>query len=180
MTARSLGVLLAVVTLSPGRAAAGGFAGQAAPPAGGSALLALHVTCDGQGDSARLHIQIANTAGRETAFVLGFTPASTQVNVVDSFDVFAIRPATGADEDFVYVNPKYALATGAPWVVSLAAGKAYELDLPVTDFISRLNYSNLDVSVAAGARLVLDARPAGKAPARIWTGKAETRIDRCH
>jgi len=179
MTARALGTLFAVLSLAAGAAPGQAVAGQASPSAAASSPLALRVMCSGRGDTASLHVQIANTSGRDAAVVLGFTPANSQVHVVDALDVFVVRVATGADEDYVYVNPKYALASGAPWVVSIPAGKTYETDLAVKDFISRLNYTNLDVSVAAGGRLVLDARPAGKSGTRVWTGMVETRIDAC-
>ena len=177
----ALGLFVGALALSVGAGGSVANAGQAPPSAPTVAPLALQVTCEGQGDSAVFRIQIANTASRDTAVVLGFTVPNSQTHVVDSsFDVFAIRPATGADEDYVYVNGKYALVkNAAPWIVSLPAGQTYDLELPLKDFISRLNYSNLDVSVAPGARLVLDARPADKAAARTWTGKIETRIDGC-
>ena len=179
--ARSIGVIFAVLSLSAALAAPPAIAAQAGASGGTHGPLTLQVTCEGQGDAAQFHVQIANTSSQETAFVLGFTPPGSQTHVVDSsLDVFVIRPATGADEDYVYVNGKYATVTnGAPWIVSLPAGKAYDVTLPLKDFISRLNYSNLDVSVAAGARLVLDAQPAGTTATRVWTGKVETRIERC-
>lgn len=156
-------------------------AGQAAPSTATPSPLTLHVTCAGTGDTALFRIQIANTASRDTSVVLGFTVPNTQTHVVDSaFDVFVIRPATGADEDYIYVEGKYALVKNAPpWIVSVPAGKTYDLELPLRDFISRLNYSSLDVSVAPGGRLVLDARPAGTARTGVWTGKVETSIERC-
>ena len=179
MTARSLGLVLGVLGLSAG-VAAPPVAGQDKGSPAASAPLALRVTCQGVADAAQFHLQIANTSARDTSVLLGFSVPNSQVHVVDSsLDVFVIRPATGADEDYVYVNGKYAnVKNGVPWVVSIPAGKAYDLDLPLKDFISRLNYSNLDVSVAPGARLVLDAEPAGK-QAGVWTGKVETRVDRC-
>lgn len=179
MRSRALGVSCGVLGLSLGLAVSVASAGQAPRSATTSSPLALHVTCAGTGDAAVFHVQIANTASRDTAVVLGFTVPNSQTHVVDSsFDVFAIRPATGADEDYVYVNGKYALVKNAPpWIVSVPAGKTYDLELPLRDFISRLNYSNLDVSVAPGARLVLDAQPARQAG--VWTGTIETRIDGC-
>ena len=172
--------VLGVLALSIGIGASPAVAGQA-PASATKAPLTLRATCQGQGDSAQFHVQIANTSSQDTAFVLGFTVPGSQTHVVDSsLDVFVIRPATGSDEDYVYVNGKYATVTnGAPWIVSVPAGSTYDVDLPLKDFISRLNYTNLDVSVAAGGRLVLDARPAGKTATRVWTGMVETRIDRC-
>jgi hypothetical protein len=110
---------------------------------------------------------------------VGFTPANSQTHVVNSVDLLAVRIATGADEDFVYVNPKYALASGAPWIISLAPGASHDLELPLKDFISGLNYSNLDPGTAGGARLVFEGRAAGKSATRVWTGKIETVLDRC-
>jgi len=181
MRTRSVGMVFGVLALSIAVTAASARAGQAKPSAAAGSPLTLHVTCEGQGDSARFRVQIASASDRDTAVLLGFTVANGQVHVVDSsFDVFVIRAATGADEDYVYVNGKYALAKdGVPWIVSIPAGKTYDLELPLKDFISRLNYSSLDISVAPGGRFVLDAQPTGKPPARVWTGKVETRIDRC-
>jgi hypothetical protein len=42
-----------------------------------------------------------------------------------------------------------------------------------------LNDSTLDPSVASGARLVFEARPAAKQPKPVWTGKIQTVLDRC-
>jgi hypothetical protein len=154
-------------------------AAQAPPAATPSSPLTLHVTCSGRGEAALFRVQIVNTSDRPTAFVLGFTPTNTQAHVVNSIGVVAIRPATGAGEDFGYQHPKYALATGAPWIVSLAPGATHDVELPLKDFISGLNFSNLDPSVASGARLVLEARPAAKQSPPVWTGKIETPIEQC-
>jgi hypothetical protein len=179
MGVRSRWVAFGILILSIG-ASVPATARQTTPGAAARPPLALRATCHGVGETAQLRVQIANTANRETAVVLGFTAPRDQTHVVDSLDVVAVRPATGADEDYVYVNGKYALVTnGAPWIVSLAAGKTYELELPLKDFISRLNYSSLDVSVAPGTRLVLNARPAGAQHTQVWTGQVDTRIDAC-
>jgi hypothetical protein len=147
-------------------------------PAGSvKAPLTLRATCDAQ--TQMMRVQIANTSDRATAFVVGFLAPKTQAQVVNAIDVFAIRIATGADEDYVYVSPKYALADGPPWIVSLAPGASQDLELPLKDFISRLNYSALDPSVAGGARLVFEGRAAAKQVKPVWTGKIETPIDRC-
>ncbi|HVZ20590.1 MAG TPA: hypothetical protein VG871_05985 [Vicinamibacterales bacterium] len=180
MTARSTGVVFGMLALTAGPALSAATAGQARAAAA-KAPLSLQATCEGEGNAAHVRVHIANAADRETSFVLGFLPPNGQTKVVDdSIDVFVIRPATGADEDYIYVNGKYALVTnGAPWIVSLAPGKSYDLDLPMASFISRLNYTPLDVSVAPGGRLVLSARPAKSAAAKVWTGSVETRLGQC-
>jgi hypothetical protein len=181
MAARSsgVGVVFGMVALMLGVAlpAAAGQAGAAAA----KAPLTLQATCEGQGNDAHVRVHIANAADRETSFVLGFLPPNSQTQVVDdAIHVFVIRPATGADEDYIYVNGKYALVTnGTPWIVSLAPGKAYDLDLPMASFISRLNYSPLDVSVAPGGRLVLNARSPKSSSAKVWAGSVETRLGQC-
>jgi hypothetical protein len=149
-------------------------AAAAAPP------ITLRVTCTGvEQPTSKLQVHVTNSSSREIAVRLGFTPAA-QTHVVDAVNIIAIRPATGADEDFLYVNPKYAAFSGTrePWVVPLAAGASYDVELPVKDFISRMNYSPLDPAVAGGARLVLDARAAATQP-RAWTGKVETVVEPC-
>ena len=131
---------------------------------------------------ASLRVQFANQGGNEIAFLLGFTPAANAgTHVVNAASVVAIRPATGADEDFLYVNPKYAAFTGRsdPWVVPLASGATYDLELPLRDFISRLNYNPLEPAVAGGARLVIEARPMAKQPPRLWVGKVQAAIEPC-
>lgn len=153
-------------------------AAQTAAAGSASAPLTLRATCDTQ--TQMIHVQIANKSDRPTAMVLGFTAANGQTQVVNSVDVLAVRIATGADEDYVYVNPKFALATGAPWIVTLAPGATHDLDLPLKDFISSLNYSPLDPSVAGGARVVFEGRAAGKPPKSVWIGKVETVIARCN
>lgn len=154
-------------------------AAQAAPAGAARAPLVLHGTCEGQGQAAVMRVQIVNTANRPTALILGFTAPDGQTHVVNSIGVVAIRLATGADEDYVYVNPKYALAEGAPWIVSLAPGATHDLELPLHDFISSLNYTPLDPSVAGGTRLVLEPRPVARQMTPVWTGRIETMLDRC-
>jgi hypothetical protein len=151
-------------------------AGAQATPAN-AAPLTVSATCDANVQVIRA--QIANKSQQPISLVLGFTAPKTLAQVVNAFDVFAIRPATGADEDYVYVNPKYALAEGAPWIVSLAPGTTHDVELPLRDFISTLNYSSLDPSVAGGARLVLEGRPAPKQSKPVWTGKIQTVLARC-
>ena len=150
-------------------------AAAAAPP------IVLHVTCTGvEQPTSKLQVHVTNSSSREAAIRLGFTPVA-QTHVVDAINIIAIRPATGADEDFLYVNPKYAVFSGTrePWIVPLVAGASYDVELPVKDFISRMNYVPLDPAVAGGARLVLDARAVAKQPGRVWTGKVEAMIEPC-
>ena len=76
------------------------------------------------------------------------------------------------------MNPKYALAEGPAWIASLAPGATHDVELPLRDFISTLNYSSLDPSVA-GARFVFEGRPAPKQSKPVWTGKIQTVLARC-
>ena len=170
---------LVALVISMGGATSVLFARQGAPAAANSPL-AVKVACAGQ--AAGLRVQIANQSGSEVAVLLGFTPAGNAgTHVVNALTVLAIRPATGADEDYVYVNPKYAAFTGGrePWTVSLAPGATHELELPLRDFISRMSYNSLDPGVADGARLVLDARSTTKPPSRLWVGRVQSVIEPC-
>jgi hypothetical protein len=171
-----------VATLAAGISVASVVATAAQKPAPAAAPpIALRVTCEGvEQPTSKLQVHVMNSSSRETAIRLGFTPGA-QTHVVDAINIIAIRPATGADEDFLYVNPKYAAFTGtrAPWIVPLAAGASYDVELPVKDFISRMNYVPLDPAVAGGARLVLDARAAAKQPGRAWIGTVDAVIEPC-
>ena len=171
---RAFGILIVVLVAIPSFAGA-----QAAPGGRASSPLTLQVTCDARGQTPLMRVQIANTSDRPTALVLGFTADKGRTQVVNSVQVVAIRPATGADEAYVYVNPRHALTQGPPWVVSLPAGATHEIELPLQDFISGMTYNSLDPSVAAGARLVFEARPAAKQSASVWTGSVETKIGPC-
>ena len=77
------------------------------------------------------------------------------------------------------MNPKYTLAKGSPWIVSLPPGGTHDLELPLQDFISSMSYANLDVSVASGGRFVLEAPPAPEGAAAVWSGRVEAPIDAC-
>jgi hypothetical protein len=150
-------------------------------PSAGAAKspLTLQATCSGLGDAATMRVQIANASDRPTAVVLGFTAPDGRTQVVNAIGVSVIRIATGATEEYVYVNPKFALAQGPPWVVSLRPGATHAVELPLRDFISTMSYANLDVSVAAGGRLFLDAQPAPKATTPVWTGRIDTAVGGC-
>jgi hypothetical protein len=152
---------------------------QVTPTPAAKAPVVLRATCDAQGDVPLLRVQIVNTSDRKTSVVVGFTPANGQAHVVNSLDVIAIRLATGANEDYVYVNPKYALAKGAPWIVSLAPGATHDLELPLQDFISTLNYNLLEPAAAAGTRLVFESRAPARSATPVWTGKVETVLEAC-
>ncbi len=140
--------------------------------------LTLHAACASTGATAVIRVQIANTAARPTAVALGFTPPGEQTHVVTAIGVSVIRPATGATEEYVYENPKYALAKGTPWIVSIAPGATHDVELPLHDFISTMSFANLDVSVAAGGRLVLEAPPAKGSP-QVWSGKIDVPLEGC-
>ena len=149
----------------------------AATPA--SAPLALQVTCDASGQAPILHVKLVNRSERATAVAVGFTTADGKTRVVNSLDVIAIRPATGADEVYVYVNPKYALVKGTPWIVTLAPGATHDLEVLLRDFISTMTYTGLDPTVAAGTRVIFEASAVAKASTPVWTGKVETKIESC-
>ena len=166
-------VLLWLLVAMPAAASAQGTPAQSA-----SAPLTLRATCDAQRSPAMLHVQIANTSNQAKAVVLGFNAANGQTHIVNSIELIGIRPATGANEQYVYVNPKYALAKGPPWVVSLAPGATHDIDLPVSDFTSSLTFFTLDPAAVGGTRLVFEGRPsATKSP--VWTGKIETVLEPC-
>jgi hypothetical protein len=148
-------------------------------PAGGSAPLTLKATCDTRGQTPVIRVTIANASAQPAAVLLGFSADGGKAQVVNAFNVIAIRPATGADEAYVYVNPKYALTQGTPWVVSLAPGATHDLELPLFDFISSNTFANLDPVAAGGARLVLEGRPGARSPTPVWTGRVETKLDQC-
>jgi hypothetical protein len=151
----------------------------ATPASTVSAPLTLQGTCDAQGPAPAMHVQLTNTSGRPTAIVLGFLAPKGQAQVVTSISVMATRPATGADEEYLYVNPKFSLAEGPPWILSLAAGASHTLELPLKDFISGMTYATLDPFVAGGSRLVFTAQPAGTSATPVWTGRMQIVLDSC-
>jgi hypothetical protein len=171
-------ILVSVVTL--GTALPSAIGAQGAPAAGANAPVSVRGSCDASGDVPVLRVQIVNTGAQKTSVVVGFTPTTNaQAHVVNSLDVMAIRPATGANDDYVYVNPKYALAKGAPWIVSIAPGASHDIELPMKDFISTLTYSSLDPLIAGGTRLIFESRKAAGQPAGAWYGKVETMLAAC-
>ena len=154
-------------------------AGQA-PVAAKTGQPTLQIVCS-TSPAPVFKVSVANPGDREIALMLGFTPGSPQPQVVNSLTVAVIRIATGATEEYVYVNPKYATYSGKtdPWIVPLKAGATYEVEVPLRDFISSMNYNALEPGTAVGGRLVFDARAVPKEPGRVWTGKIETSIESC-
>jgi len=152
---------------------------QSAPAKSASAPLTLRATCDAQRQPAMLHVQIANTSDQPRAVIVGFNAANGQTHVVDSIEIIGIRPATGANEQYVYVNPKYALAKGPQWIVSLAPGATHDIDLPVSDFTSSLTFFTLDPAAVGGTRLVFEGRPSATKATAVWTGTIETVLEPC-
>lgn len=146
--------------------------GTASPP------LALQVTCELTGQAPALRVQLVNTSEKAISVIVGFN-ADARTQIVNSFDVIAIRPATGADEIYAYVHPKYATAKGTPWVVTLPPRGTHTVDVLMRDFISTMTYTGLDPVVASGTRLIFEARPAAKGSAPVWAGRVETRIGNC-
>jgi hypothetical protein len=171
-------VALAILLTVAGAAIQPVVAGQAAPTGSPAPPLTVRGDCDAKGETPLIRVQIANKSDRPTAVVLGFNP-NPQTHVVNSIHVIAIRPATGASDDYLYVNPKFALAKGTPWIVSLAPGATHDLELPLRDFISTFTYNPLDPSIVSGTRLVVDSRAASKSSTPVWTGKIETVLDVC-
>jgi len=155
------------------------IAGAQAPAAAASAPLTLQATCDATGQPAVLRLTLVNKSDRATAVAVGFTAADGKTRVVNSLDVIAIRLATGADEVYAYVNPKYALAKGTPWIVSLAPGATHDLEVLLRDFVSTMTYNVLDPAVAGGTRVIFESRAAGKSATPVWSGKVETKIESC-
>ena len=144
-----------------------------------SAPVALQVTCDVTGQAPVLRVQLVNTSEKAISVIVGFR-VDGKTQVVNSFDVIAIRPATGADEVYSYVNPKYATAKGTtPWVVALPPRGTHNVDVLMRDFISTMTYTGLDPVVASGTRLIFEARSAVKGSEPVWTGTIETRIGSC-
>jgi hypothetical protein len=145
-----------------------------------TASIAVTASCQWQGAEPNLRVEVRNDGTAPAAIVLGFTPAGTQTHVVNSMRVSVIRPATSATEEYVYINPKFAAFNGRsdPWVVSIAPGATYEVDVPLKGFISGLTYALLDPVVANGGRLILQSRPA-KSSAAVWSGTVEAPIQEC-
>lgn len=176
---------IAAVAVAMSAAASSVSAGQAAAGAAGAAPLTLSAACEGQGPAATLRVRITNPGDRDTAIVLGRLVGAERTQVIDSLFVMATRLATGAAEDFAFVNPKHVMLTGRsePWIVTVPAGGVYDLDAPVGFFVSRLNYSFLEPLGLPGTRLLLDARPLQHAsPPRgvaVWSGQVETPIQPC-
>lgn len=170
---------MAAVIVAIAATGASVIAGQAAKPAPSAPPLTLRAACEGEGEAAILRVRVDNRSDRDTAVVLGRLVGNDQTRVVDSLVVMAIRLATGANEDFPFINPKHAMLTGrtAPWIETIRAGQTYEIEAPVRFFISRLNYSLLEPLGIPGTRLLLEARPAGSA--KVWTGTIETMIEPC-
>ena len=154
-------------------------AGAQAPPPAASAPLTLQATCDATSQPPVLRVKLVNKSDRVTAVAVGFTAADGKTRVVNSLDVIAIRLATGADEVYAYVNPKYALAKGTPWIVSLAPGATHDLEVLLRDFISTMTYNVLDPAVAGGTRVIFESRAVGKSSTLVWSGKVETKIESC-
>jgi hypothetical protein len=165
-------VLVWLLAAIPAAAAAQGASAKSAP-------LTLRATCDAGRQPAMLHVQIANTSDQPRAVVLGFNAANGQTHVVDSIELIGIRPATGANEQYVYVNPKYALAKGPQWIVSLAPGATHAIDLPVSDFTSSLTFFTLDPAAVGGTRLIFEGRPSTTKSTPVWTGMIETVLEPC-
>jgi hypothetical protein len=152
-----------------------------APAAVKAGQPALSVTCSIEGKAGTFHVSLTNPGDRDIAILMGFTPGSPQPQVVNAVSVAVIRIATGATEDYLYVNPKYAIYAGRkdPWIVPLKAGESYQFDLPLKDFISSMNYNSLEPLTAMGGRFVLEGRATPSTSANLWTGKVDTTIDAC-
>jgi hypothetical protein len=126
-----------------------------------------------------MRVQLTNASDRPTSIVIGLLAAKGKAQVVTSISVMATRPATGADEEYLYVDPKFPFAEGAPWIVSLAAGASHDLELPLKDFISGMTFLTLDPSVAGGSRLVFLARPSGSPSPAVWSDRIQITLPPC-
>ena len=152
------------------------LAAQAKPATG--APLTVQATCDAGGASPVIRVQLGNKGNTPAAVVAGFS-AKDKTQVVDSLELITIRAPTGADEVWMYINPKFALAEGPPWIVTLAPGATHEFELPLSQFMSTMTYANLDPVTAAGARLVFQGRRPPKQATPVWTGRVETVVAAC-
>ena len=174
------GLRTSLIACSMAMLAAGSARAAQAPAASTApAPFAVQATCDARGDAPVLHVQVRNTSSQPAAIVLGFTAPDGKTHVVNAVSVVAVRVATGANEDYVYVNPKFALAKGAPWIVTLAPGAMHDMELPLQDFISTMYYSSLTPLVASGTRLVVNGRKPNATRAKVWTGQFETMLEQC-
>ena len=137
------------------------------------------MTCNAQAGSFR--VSVANPGAGDLAVLLGYTPGSPQPQVVTALAVHVIRPATGATEEYVYINPKYATYAGRmdPWIVPLKAGGTFDVDVSVKDFISTMSFNPLDLAVANGGQLILEGKAVPKQPGKVWTGTVQAPIEGC-
>src|SRR6188768_1291999 len=119
-------------------AATSSVAGQA-PAAAKAGQPTLRVLCS-TSPTPVFKVTVTSPGDGEIALMLGFTPGNPQPQVVNALTVAVIRIATGATEEYVYVNPKYATYSGKtdPWIVPLKAGATYEVEVPLRDFISSM------------------------------------------
>jgi hypothetical protein len=149
-------------------------------PAVAPAAPTLRVLCS-TSPAPVFKIAVTNPGTRDVSLLLGYTPGSPQPQVVSALTVAVIRIATGATEEYVYVHPKYAIYSGTrdPWIVPLKPGGSFDVEVPLRDFISSMNYNSLEPGTAVGGRVSLDARAVPGQPGRVWTGKIETTIDAC-
>jgi len=170
---------MAAVVLAMAAATSSVVAAQA-PASGKPGAPMLRVICSTSATPV-FKVTVTNPGDRDVSLLLGFTPGSPQPQVVNALTVAVIRIATGATEEYVYVNPKYATYSGKadPWIVSIKPGGTFDVEVPLRDFISSMNYNALEPGTAVGGRLVLDARAVAQQPGRVWTGKAEAAIDSC-
>ena len=174
------GGTIAALAVAMFAAASSSVAAQGTAAAPTAAPLVVTAACQGGGDTALLHVRIENRSARPTAVVMGKLVGTDKTQVVDSLFVMATRLATGAAEDFAFVNPKHAVLTGRtePWIVTLPAGGTYELDAPVRFFVSRLNYSFLEPLGLPGTRVLFDAKPLPSNKS-VWTGQVEAPVEPC-
>lgn len=169
-----LAVMAAIAAIGVGAAAAQTPAAKAGQPS-------LRAVCSLAGPTPTVRVTIANPGTADLSILLGYTPGTPQPQVATAFLVSAIRAATGASEEYPYIHPKYALYAGKmdPWIVVLKPGASTSVDLALKDFISGLNYSSLEPTVAAGARLVLEGKALAKQPGKLWTGRVDSAFENC-
>lgn len=151
---------------------------RAQPQPAGSSALAVQATCDLRGKAPVMRVQLVNKGAKPATVVAGFT-AKDKTQVVNSVEVITIRAVTGADEVWMYINPKFALAEGPPWMVTIAPGATFDLELPLGEFVSTMTYANMDPATISGGRLIFQGRAAGKQATAVWTGRAEVVVGAC-
>jgi len=162
---------------------AGGVARAAQQSPSDIAGLVLELSSDAtSADAPALRATLRNTGDDDTAVVAGMTLANGKVYLATNFRVHVSRGQGQENEEFRFVNPRYAAIAGRvdPWVVPLPRGSSYTLTLPASHFMSKTSFKPLDVTNAGlEMRMVFDSTPiaersgdlAGLRLLKVWTGR---------